>query len=68
MSYNILADRNAFKHKDLYPNVPLDYLKWNHRKSLICKELTAMNPDIICMQVRFLFVQRNITLFFYFFF
>lgn len=54
-SYNILGDKNAFKHKDLYPNVPLQYIKWSHRGRLICQELIGLSPDIICMQVSFLF-------------
>ncbi|XP_044476528.1 carbon catabolite repressor protein 4 homolog 3 [Mangifera indica] len=49
-SYNILGDKNAFKHKDLYPNVPLQYIKWSHRRRLICQELIGLSPDIICMQ------------------
>ncbi|XP_031287514.1 carbon catabolite repressor protein 4 homolog 3 [Pistacia vera] len=49
-SYNILGDKNAFKHRDLYSNVPLEYIKWSHRKRLICQELFGLSPDIICMQ------------------
>ena len=55
-SYNILADRNAFKHRDLYTNVPLFYLKWSRRRRVICEELIGWNPDIICLQVRILHV------------
>lgn len=50
MSYNILGDKNAFKHRDLYQNVRYEYMKWNRRKRLICQELIGLNPDIICMQ------------------
>ncbi|XP_048227420.1 carbon catabolite repressor protein 4 homolog 3 isoform X2 [Ricinus communis] len=50
VSYNILADRNASKHKDLYANVDPLYLKWAHRKRVICEELIGWNPDIICLQ------------------
>ncbi|XP_022922060.1 carbon catabolite repressor protein 4 homolog 3 [Cucurbita moschata] len=50
VSYNILAERNAWKHRGLYTNVPLPYLKWNHRKRVICEELLMWNPDIICLQ------------------
>lgn len=61
-SYNILADRNASWHKDLYSNVPYSYMNWDRRKRVICKELIGWNPDIICLQVRiFLFI------YFYFF-
>ncbi|KAK9198906.1 hypothetical protein WN944_014092 [Citrus x changshan-huyou] len=50
VSYNILGDKNAFKHRDLYQNVRYEYMKWNRRKRLICQELIGLNPDIICMQ------------------
>ncbi|KAK4283707.1 hypothetical protein QN277_000632 [Acacia crassicarpa] len=50
VSYNILADRNAYEHRDLYLNVPSQYLKWNHGKRVICEELLGLNPDIICLQ------------------
>ncbi|XP_012092978.1 carbon catabolite repressor protein 4 homolog 3 isoform X2 [Jatropha curcas] len=50
VSYNILGDRNAYKHRDMYPNVDPLYLKWAHRKRVICKELAGWNPDIICLQ------------------
>ncbi|XP_021292153.1 carbon catabolite repressor protein 4 homolog 3 isoform X2 [Herrania umbratica] len=49
-SYNILGERNASKHKDLYINVPSDYLRWAYRKRVLCEELMGWNPDIICMQ------------------
>ncbi|XP_057952569.1 carbon catabolite repressor protein 4 homolog 3-like isoform X4 [Malania oleifera] len=50
VSYNILGDSNASKHRDLYSNVPSLYMKWNHRKQVICEELIGWNPDIICLQ------------------
>lgn len=49
-SYNILSDKNAFKHTDLYTNVPYVYMKWGRRKRVICEELIGWNPDIICLQ------------------
>ncbi|XP_057422298.1 carbon catabolite repressor protein 4 homolog 3 [Lotus japonicus] len=49
-SYNILADRNAFHHRDLYLNVPYPFIKWDRRKTVICHELFGWNPDIICLQ------------------
>lgn len=55
VSYNILGDKNAFKHRDLYQNVRYEYMKWNRRKRLICQELIGLNPDILCMQVSFFF-------------
>ncbi|KAL8134975.1 hypothetical protein AgCh_009843 [Apium graveolens] len=50
VSYNILGDKNASKHKDLYPNVPSSYMKWDRRNRLIYDELTGCDPDIICLQ------------------
>ncbi|XP_059645153.1 carbon catabolite repressor protein 4 homolog 3 isoform X3 [Cornus florida] len=50
VSYNILGDRNASKHGDLYPNVPSIYMKWHRRKRAICEELIGLNPHIICLQ------------------
>ncbi|PPD68753.1 hypothetical protein GOBAR_DD34372 [Gossypium barbadense] len=49
-SYNILGDRNASKHKDLYLNVPSNYIRWGYRKRVLCEEIMRWNPDIICMQ------------------
>ncbi|KAM2487622.1 hypothetical protein ACFX1W_039525 [Malus domestica] len=49
-SYNILGDRNAFWHRDMYRNVPSKYLKWDHRRRVICDELAGWNPDIMCLQ------------------
>ncbi|XP_004301074.1 PREDICTED: carbon catabolite repressor protein 4 homolog 3 isoform X2 [Fragaria vesca subsp. vesca] len=49
-SYNILGDRNAFAHRDMYGNVPSMYLKWDHRKRVICDEISAWNSHIVCLQ------------------
>ncbi|RYR67864.1 hypothetical protein Ahy_A03g014321 isoform A [Arachis hypogaea] len=49
-SYNILADRNASQHRDLYVNVPSYYVNWDRRKRVICKELLGWDTDIICLQ------------------
>ncbi|WOG93764.1 hypothetical protein DCAR_0313051 [Daucus carota subsp. sativus] len=50
VSYNILGDKNASKHKDLYLNVPSSYMNWGRRNKLIQDELTGWDPDIICLQ------------------
>ncbi|TYI53469.1 hypothetical protein E1A91_D11G006300v1 [Gossypium mustelinum] len=42
-------DRNASKHKDLYLNVPSNYIRWGYRKRVLCEEIMRWNPDIICM-------------------
>ncbi|CAJ1936923.1 unnamed protein product [Sphenostylis stenocarpa] len=49
-SYNILGDRNACQHSDLYVNVPSRYIKWDRRKKVISDELLGWDPDIICLQ------------------
>ncbi|CAI0470357.1 unnamed protein product [Linum tenue] len=50
VSYNILGDRNAFNHRDLYLEVPSAYLNWDYRRRLICEELTGYDCDVICLQ------------------
>ncbi|KAM7479710.1 hypothetical protein LguiA_027923 [Lonicera macranthoides] len=50
VSYNILGVENASKHRDLYYKVPRNFLDWNHRKKLICEELTSYNPSILSFQ------------------
>ncbi|XP_052176892.1 carbon catabolite repressor protein 4 homolog 3 isoform X2 [Diospyros lotus] len=50
VSYNILGDRNASKHRDLYTYVPSIYMKWDRRRRIICRELLGLDPDIICLQ------------------
>ncbi|CAO2818102.1 unnamed protein product [Amaranthus hypochondriacus] len=50
VSYNVLGVENASRHPDLYYNVPLKYLNWDHRKLAIYKELAQYDPSIICFQ------------------
>nr|GLL22005.1 carbon catabolite repressor protein 4 homolog 3 [Ipomoea trifida] len=50
VSYNVLGDRNALKHGDLYRYVPSVYLNWDYRRAVICEELLQLSPDIICLQ------------------
>ncbi|OVA05024.1 Endonuclease/exonuclease/phosphatase [Macleaya cordata] len=50
VSHNILADRNASKHRGFYSNVPSEYMNWDYRKRVICEELIGLDPDIICLQ------------------
>ncbi|CAI9113625.1 OLC1v1014260C1 [Oldenlandia corymbosa var. corymbosa] len=50
VSYNILGDKNASNHWDLYRNVASIYLRWDYRKRVICEELLDLKPDIICLQ------------------
>ncbi|KAI5382939.1 Carbon catabolite repressor protein 4 3 [Lathyrus oleraceus] len=49
-SYNILADRNASQHSDLYVNTPSRYINWDRRKKILSDEFFEWNPDIICLQ------------------
>ncbi|GAU39278.1 hypothetical protein TSUD_72170 [Trifolium subterraneum] len=51
-SYNILADRNASQHADLYDNIPSRYINWDRRQKILSDELFQWNPDIICLQRR----------------
>ncbi|XP_057516337.1 carbon catabolite repressor protein 4 homolog 5 isoform X1 [Amaranthus tricolor] len=50
VSYNVLGVENASRHPDLYYNVPLKYLNWDHRKLAIYKELAQYDPSIVCFQ------------------
>ncbi|XP_077230051.1 carbon catabolite repressor protein 4 homolog 3-like isoform X2 [Tasmannia lanceolata] len=50
VSYNILGDDNASKHSDLYSHIPSDFMNWETRRKLICRELSGLNPDIVCLQ------------------
>ncbi|XP_057480526.1 carbon catabolite repressor protein 4 homolog 5 isoform X2 [Actinidia eriantha] len=50
VSYNILGVENASKHPDLYYNVPSKFLEWDHRKKLLCKEISGYNASILCFQ------------------
>ncbi|KAK1264298.1 hypothetical protein QJS04_geneDACA011898 [Acorus gramineus] len=52
MSYNVLGDRNALKHRHLYPNVPPEYMRWERRRRLICDEVWDCDADVVCMQGR----------------
>ncbi|KQK08678.1 hypothetical protein BRADI_2g43210v3 [Brachypodium distachyon] len=50
LSYNILADYLAQEHRDLYENVPSNFMNWNWRKRQILFEIGLWNPDILCLQ------------------
>ncbi|KAF0903534.1 hypothetical protein E2562_027964 [Oryza meyeriana var. granulata] len=50
MSYNILADNNAWNHPDLYWDVPWDALRWDSRRRLIIREIRHRDPDLVCLQ------------------
>ncbi|XP_074317215.1 carbon catabolite repressor protein 4 homolog 5 isoform X2 [Silene latifolia] len=50
VSYNILGVENALKHPYLYRNISPKHLDWDHRKTLIRKELRQYNPSILCFQ------------------
>ena len=53
VSQNILGDHNAAKHRDLYLNIPFDYMKWDRRKELILQDIYQLNANIVCLQVSF---------------
>jgi mRNA deadenylase 3'-5' endonuclease subunit Ccr4 len=50
VSYNILGVENASKHPDLYFKIPLEFMEWERRKELICKEMHHYNAGILCFQ------------------
>lgn len=56
VSYNILADKNASHHRDLYWNIPFDVMKWDSRKGLIFQEICRWNADIVCLQASMLLI------------
>uniref|UniRef100_A0A2P2LG52 Uncharacterized protein MANES_01G012100 n=1 Tax=Rhizophora mucronata TaxID=61149 RepID=A0A2P2LG52_RHIMU len=49
-SYNVLGVENVLKHPDLYSKVLPEFLEWDRRKELICKELNHYNAGIVCFQ------------------
>ncbi|KAG0614641.1 hypothetical protein M758_6G192700 [Ceratodon purpureus] len=51
VSYNILADVNAWTHyNELYWHIQRYILDWDERKKKILRELGLWSPDIICLQ------------------
>lgn len=50
VSYNILGVENASNHPELYWGVSPEYLNWDYRKKLICKEIRGYQPSILCFQ------------------
>ncbi|KAK9668777.1 hypothetical protein RND81_13G086100 [Saponaria officinalis] len=50
VSYNILGVENALKHRYLYHNISPKILSWDHRRTVICKELEQYNASILCFQ------------------
>ncbi|KAI3515817.1 hypothetical protein L1887_14722 [Cichorium endivia] len=62
VSYNILGVENASNHKDLYINVQPKFLKWEHRRRVIRKEIARYSPSILCFQEVDRFEDLNRTL------
>ncbi|KAL1566410.1 carbon catabolite repressor protein 4 5 [Salvia divinorum] len=50
VSYNILGVENATKHPHLYSRVPPEYMNWEYRKKIMCKEISGYRPSILCLQ------------------
>eukprot|EP00252_Welwitschia_mirabilis_P017265 TRINITY_DN38278_c0_g1_i1.p1 TRINITY_DN38278_c0_g1~~TRINITY_DN38278_c0_g1_i1.p1 ORF type:complete len:457 (-),score=72.16 TRINITY_DN38278_c0_g1_i1:149-1519(-) len=50
MTYNILGEINASKHKELYESVPPSVMEWTNRKRLIFQEVCMWKPDVMCLQ------------------
>ncbi|KAL8166481.1 hypothetical protein V2J09_007980 [Rumex salicifolius] len=51
LSYNILADYLAYKHRNmLYYHIPRRFIDWEWRRKSILFELGLWSPDIMCFQ------------------
>ncbi len=51
MSYNVLADAYANKHRhELYTQIPADCLSWQNRVELLAQEIVHWDPTIVCLQ------------------
>jgi hypothetical protein len=52
VTYNILADQNAFKHNKMpvYPYCPKEFLEKKRRMQLILHEIVSYQADILCLQ------------------
>jgi mRNA deadenylase 3'-5' endonuclease subunit Ccr4 len=51
MSYNVLADAYALKHKhELYAQTPMGCLSWSNRAQLLAREIIHWSPTIVCLQ------------------
>ncbi|XP_057804978.1 carbon catabolite repressor protein 4 homolog 5 isoform X1 [Salvia miltiorrhiza] len=50
VSYNILGVENATKHPELYSRVSPEYMDWEYRKKVLCKEIRGYQPSILCFQ------------------
>ncbi|XP_078429556.1 carbon catabolite repressor protein 4 homolog 3-like isoform X2 [Wolffia australiana] len=50
ISHNILGDHYSSKHRDLYVDIPIEYMKWDRRKELILHDICRWNADIVCLQ------------------
>lgn len=50
MSYNVLSQYLLYEHLRLYSKHDQDALDWKRRRRLILNEITAEQPDILCLQ------------------
>lgn len=51
MSYNVLADAYASKHRhELYTQIPAACLSWQNRVELLAQEILHWFPTIVCLQ------------------
>ncbi|XP_042040666.1 carbon catabolite repressor protein 4 homolog 5 isoform X1 [Salvia splendens] len=50
VSYNILGVENATRHPHLYSRVKPEYMNWEYRKKILCKEIRGYQPSILCLQ------------------
>ncbi|ETO24803.1 hypothetical protein RFI_12354 [Reticulomyxa filosa] len=50
MTYNILADGEAYALSDFYPYTDIKQRQWNYRFPRVLAQIQAYDPDIVCMQ------------------
>ena len=51
MSYNVLADAYANKHRqELYTRIPVACLSWQNRVELLAQEIAYWSPTVLCLQ------------------
>ncbi|KRG00256.1 uncharacterized protein Dwil_GK27997 [Drosophila willistoni] len=50
VSYNILAQDLLLEHINLYLKIKQEWLTWRRRFENLQREITKLNPDILCLQ------------------
>lgn len=64
VSYNILSVDNAQTHwRELYYHIPARIMHWHTRKRKLLRELGLWSPDVICLQVSFIWNLQFLNIF-----